>query len=91
MDTNDTAEKTAPSVALSKPASKPRPGKPEAEEPVLSVPFSGLGDASLEGLRPAFSGLSVAAPEGKEREKEKEAVNMEVEEKDPEDQTRNVR
>ena len=47
--------------------------------------LSGLGDDSLEGLRAAFSGLSVGGPEGKQKEKEKEAVDMGVEEADPGD------
>ena len=86
MDTKDTAEKTAPSVAPAKPAPKPRPGEPEPEEPVPSVPLSGLGDDPLEDLGAAFSGLSVEGPEGKEKEKEKEAVDMGVEEEDPGDE-----
>ena len=61
MDTKDAAEKTAPSVAPAKPAPEPKP----AGEPEPSVPLSGLGDDSLEGLRAAFSGLSVGGPEGK--------------------------
>ena len=89
MDTKDTAEKTAPSVVRSvapaKPAPKPRPGESETEEPVPSVPLSGLGDDSLEGLGAALSGLSVGGPECKEKEKEKDAVNMGVEEEDPGD------
>ena len=40
------------------------------------MPLSGLRDGSLEGLRAAFSGLSVRGPEGKEKEKEKQAVDM---------------
>ena len=40
------------------------------------MPLSGLGDDSLEGLRAAFSGLSVGVPEAKKKEKEKEAVDM---------------
>ena len=60
MDTKDTAETTAPSVAPAKPAPAPKPaGEPERQEPVPSVPLSGLGDDSLEGLRAASSGLSV--------------------------------
>ena len=86
MDTKDTAETTAPSVAPSKPAPAPKPaGEPEPEEPVPSVPLGGLGDDSLEGLRAAFSGLSVGGPEGKEKEKEKQAVDMGAEEVDPGD------
>ena len=86
MDTKDTAEMTAPSVAPAKPAPAPKPaGEPEAEEHVPSVPLSGLGDDSLEGLRAAISGLSVGGPEGKEKEKEKQAVDMGAEEVDPGD------
>ena len=73
MDTKDTARKTAPSVAPAKPEPAPkRAGDPGHEEPVPSLPLSGLGDDSLEGLAAAFSGLSVGGPEGKEKEKEKE-------------------
>ena len=82
METKDTTERTAPSVAPARPAPKPRPVEPEPEEPVPSVPLSGLGDDSLEGLGAAFSGISVGRPEGKEKEKEKEAVDMGVEEED---------
>ena len=60
-----------------------RAGEPEREEP--SVPLSGLGDDFLEGLGAAFSGLSVGGPEGKEKEKEKEAVDMGIEEEHPGD------
>ena len=81
MDTKDAAEKTAPSVAPAKPAPEPKP----AGEPEPSVPLSGLGDDSLKGLRAAFSGLSVGGPEGKKKEKEKEAVDMGAEEVDPGD------
>ena len=86
MDTKDILEKTAPSVAPANPVPKPRPGEPEPEEPVPSVPLSGLGDNSLEGFGAAFSGLSVEGPESKEREKEKEAVDMGVEAEDPGDE-----
>ena len=85
MDTKDIAEKTAPSVSPAKPAPKSRPGEPEPEEPVPLVPLSGLGVDSLEGLGAAFSGRSVGGPEGKEEEKEKEAVDMEFEKEDPGD------
>ena len=86
MDSKDTAETTAPSVAPAKPAPAPKPaGEPEPEDPVASGPLSGLGDDSLEGLRAAFSGLSVGGPEGKEKEKENEAVDSGVEEVDPGD------
>ena len=71
-------------MAPAKPAPGPKPaGEPEPEEPVPSPPLSGLGDDSLEGLRAAFSGLSVGGPEGKEEEKKKEAVAMGAEEVDP--------
>ena len=81
MDTKDTAETTAPSVAPAKPALAPKPaGEPEPEVPVPSVPLSGLRDDSLDGLGVAFSGLSVGGPEGKEKEKEKQAVDRGVEE-----------
>ena len=80
MDTKDTAETTAPSVAPAKPAPAPKPaGEPEPEVPVPSVPLSGLRDDSLDGLGVAFSGLSVRGPEGKEKEKEKQAVDRGVE------------
>ena len=49
------------------------------------MPLSGHGDNSLEGLRAAFGGLSVEGPEGKEKEKEKQAVDMGAEEVDPRD------
>ena len=74
---------TAPSVVPAKPAPAPKPaGELEPEESVPSVPLSGLGDDFLDGLRAAFSGLSVGGPEGKEKEKEKEAADMRVEEVD---------
>ena len=83
MDTKDTAEATAPAVAPAKQAPAPKPaGEPEPEEPVPSVPLSGLGDDSLEGLRAAFSVPSVGGLEGKEKEKEKQAVDMEADEVD---------
>ena len=86
MDTKDTAETTAPLVAPAKPATAPKPaGEPEPEEPVPSVPLNRLRDDSLDGLRAAFSGLSVGGPEGKEKEKEKQAVDMGAEEVDPGD------
>ena len=81
MDSKDTAETTAPSVAPAKPAPVPKPaGEPEPEVPVPSVPLSGLSDDSLDGLGVAFSGLSVRGPEGKETEKEKQAVDRGVKE-----------
>ena len=49
------------------------------------MPLSGLGDDSLEGLRAAFSVLFVGGPEGKEKEKKKQAVDMGAEEVDPGD------
>ena len=49
------------------------------------MPLSGLGDESLEGLGAAFSGLSVGGPEGKEKEKKKEAVDMGIKEEHLED------
>ena len=56
MDTKDTAETTAPSVAPAKPAPAPRPaGEPEPEVPVPSVPLSGLRDDPLDGLGVAFT------------------------------------
>ena len=77
MDTKDTAKKTAPSVAPAKPAPVPKhAGEPGPEGPVPSVPLSGRMDDSLDGLGAAFSGLSVVPSEGKEKEKEKEAVDM---------------
>ena len=75
---------TGPSVAAAKPAPAPKPaGEPKPEGPVPSVPLSGLGNDYLEGLRAAFSGLSVRGPEGKEKEKEKQAVDMGAEEVHP--------
>ena len=86
MDTKDSAETTAPSVAPAKPAPAPKPaGEPETEVPVPSVPLSGLRDDCLNGLRVSFSGLSVVGPEGKEKEKEKQAVDRGVEEAYPGD------
>ena len=83
MDTKDIVKKTGPSLAPAKPALAPEPaGEPEPGEPVPSVPLSGLGDDSLEGLGAAFSGLSVGGPEAKRRRKEKEAVDMGVKEVD---------
>ena len=86
MDTKDTAETTAFSVAPAKPAQAPKPaGEPEPEVPVPSVPLGGLRDDYLDGLGVAFSGLSVGGPEGKEKEKEKQAVDRGVEEAYPGD------
>ena len=76
MDTKDTAETTAPSVAPAKQAPAPKPaGEPAPEVPVPSVPLRGLRNDSLDGLGVAFSGLSVGEPEGKEKEKEKQTVD----------------
>ena len=50
------------------------------------MPLSGLLDDSLEGLGAAFSGHFAGRPEGKDKEKEKEAVYMDVEEEDPGDE-----
>ena len=84
--TKDTSEKTPPSVAPAKLAPAPKPAcEPESQELVPLVPLSGLGDDSGEGLEATFSGLYVGGPEGKEKEKEKEAVDMGVEEVDPRD------
>ena len=81
MDTKDTDETTAPSVAPAKPAPARKPaGEPELEVPVPSVPLSGLEDNSLDGFGVAFRRLSVGGPEGKEKEKEKQAVDSGVEE-----------
>ena len=86
MDTKDTAQTTAPSVAPAKPAPALKPAcEPEPEVPVRSVPLSGLKDNSLDGLGVAFSGLSVGGPESKEKEKEKQAVDRGVEEAYPGD------
>ena len=83
MDTKDTAETTAPSAAPAKPAQAPKPAAElEPAEPVPLVPFSGLGNDSLQGFRAAFSGLSVGGPEGKEKEREKQAVDMGAEDVD---------
>ena len=49
------------------------------------MPLSGLGDDSLEALRAASSGLSVGGPEGKIKEREKEAVYMGAKEVNPGD------
>ena len=71
-------------MAPARPAPAPKPaGEPEPEEPVPSLPLSGLRDESLEGLRAAFSGLSERGAEGKEKEKEKQAVDMKAEEVHP--------
>ena len=86
MDTKDTAETTGPSVAPAKPAPAPKPaGEPEPEESVPSVPLSVLGNDPLESLRAAFSGLSGRGPEGKEKEKEKQAVETGAEKVHPGD------
>ena len=49
------------------------------------MPLSLLGDDFLEGFGAAFSGRSVGGPAGKEKEKEKEAVDMGIKEGDPRD------
>ena len=73
-------------MAPAKPAPAPKPaGDPEPEVPVPSVPLRGLRDDSLNGLGVAFSGLSVGGPEGKEKEKEKQAVDRGVQEAYPGD------
>ena len=70
MDTKDTAETTAFSVAPAKSAPVPKPaGEAGPRETVPSVPLSWLVDDSLEGLEAAFSGE-------KEEEKEKSAVDI---------------
>ena len=50
------------------------------------MPFRGPRTICIGGLGVVFSGLSVGGPEGKEREKEKEAVEMGVKEEDPGDE-----
>ena len=86
MDAKDTAQRTAPSVAPATSALAPKPAsEPEPEVPVPSVPSSGLRDDSLDGLGLAFSGLSFGGPEGKEKEKEKQAVDRAVEKAYPGD------
>ena len=72
MDTKDTAQTTAPSVAPPKPASKRRhAGEPQPQDPVRAVPLSGLEDYSIGSLGAAFSGLHVQTPEGKAKETER--------------------
>ena len=70
--------KTAPSGAPAKHAPRPRPGEPEHEESVPSVPLNGLEDDSLGA---AFSGLSVGTSEGKQ--KEKGGVDVAADREDP--------
>ena len=71
MDTKETAEGTAPSVAPAKLARKPKPaGEHEPEDHVPSVPLSGRDDDSLGSLGAAFSELHVRTPEGKGKEKD---------------------
>ena len=75
MDTKDTAETTAPSVAPVKRAPKPKlAGGLHPEDPTSSVPLSEPKDDSLDlsDLGAAFSELRVGSPECKEKEKEKE-------------------
>ena len=73
MDTKHTAEMTAHSMAPAKPAPilKSR-CEPEPQDPVPSVPLSGLEDDPLPILPAAFSGLPARTPEGKAKEKETE-------------------
>ena len=86
MDTQDTAETTAASVAPAKPAPAPKlAGEPEPQVLVPSLPLSRLRKDSLDGLEVAFSGPSVGGPEGIEKEKEKQAVDRGVEEAYPGD------
>ena len=86
MDTKDAMETTAPSVAPARHAPAPKPaGEPEPEVPVPSVPLSGLRDDSRDGFGVAFSGLSVGGPGGKEKEREKQAVDRGVKEAYPGD------
>ena len=47
--------------------------------------LSWLGDHSLEGWRAAFSGPTVRGPEGKEKEKKKQAVDMGADQVHPRD------
>ena len=55
MDTKDTAETRAPSVALAKPPPAPKPaGEPEPEVLVPSVPLIRLRDDSLDMLGSCF-------------------------------------
>ena len=71
MDTEDTAETTAASVARCMLAQKPKSlVEPEPENPVPSVPLSGLQDDSLGNLGAAFSELHVQTPEGKTNKKD---------------------
>ena len=71
MDTKDTAETTAPSVAPAKLAPKPGPaGQLAPDNPVTSVPLSGLEDDSLGSLGAACSELHVRTPECKAKEKD---------------------
>ena len=75
MDTKDTAETTAPSVAAAKLGLEPKPARePYPGDLVPSVSLSGPKDDSLDlsGLGAASSGLRIAPPKGKEKEKEKE-------------------
>ena len=57
------------SVAPAKPAPKPKPaGERKPDDPVHSVPLSGLKEVSLGSLGAVFSELRVRTPEGKEKE-----------------------
>ena len=58
-------------MATAKLAPKPKPaGESEPEDPVPSVPLSGLEDDSLASLGAAFSDLRLRTPEGKAKEKD---------------------
>ena len=71
MDTKDTVEATAPSVAPAKqtPRSKTA-GEPEPEDPVLPVPLGGLEENSLRSPGAAFSELQVQTPGDQAKVKE---------------------
>ena len=71
MDTNDIAETIAPSVAPAKLTPKPKPaGESQREDPIPSVPLSGLVNNSLGSLGAAPCELHVQTPEGKAKEKD---------------------
>ena len=58
-------------MAPAKRAPKPKLGsEPEPEDPVPSMPLTGLKHDSLGSLGAAFSGLHLRTPEGKAKEKE---------------------
>ena len=74
METKNTAETTAPSVARAKPAPKFTPaGDPDREDPIPSVPLSGPKNnlTDLSGLEVTFSGLRVGSLEGKRKRQKK--------------------